>query len=119
MTDEAYVFHEDSKEKKRVARSAHKKATHNSRRCRFPSDYKTRKELNAMNSEVTTYNLAAPMKWAEYKKMPAEIRRKYIVSLEDKYQATVSLPSALLALKYSTVVCCSSCAVMVAMLTTS
>ena len=41
MTDEAYVFLEDSKEKKRTARSAHKKPVRNSRKCRFPCDYKT------------------------------------------------------------------------------
>lgn len=90
MTDEAYVFHEDSKEKKRVARSAHKKPAHNSRRCRFPSDYKTRKELNAMNSEVTSYNLSQPMKWAEFCAMPEDLQKKYLISLRAKYNANLT-----------------------------
>lgn len=87
MTDEAYVFHEDSKEKKRVARSAHKKPAHNSRRCRFPSDYKTRKELNAMNSEVKIYALSQPMKWKEFKALPEDLRKRYLIRLRDLYHA--------------------------------
>lgn len=90
MTDEAYVFHEDSKEKKRTARSAHKKPAHNSRRCRFPSDYKTRKELNAMNSEVKTYALSQPMKWAEFCAMPEDLQKQYLISLRAKYNANLT-----------------------------
>lgn len=96
MTDEEFIFHEDSRDKKRTAYSANKKPVRNSRKCRFPSDYKTKKEINHMSGEVKSYNLSRPMKWAEFKQMPDDLRRQYILSLENKYNATPGGISAML-----------------------
>lgn len=41
-----------------------------------------------MSGEVKSYNLSRPMKWAEFKQMPDDLRRQYILSLENKYNAT-------------------------------
>ena len=38
-----------------------------------------------MNGEVQSYNLNSPMKWAQFKKMPDDIKREYINSLIEKF----------------------------------
>lgn len=88
MTDERYVFASDLKEKKQTARSAHNKRTHCGKggSVRLPSDYMTRKELNAMSGEVNTYRLNEPMKWAEFSKLPDDLKVSYVKALRDRYK---------------------------------
>ena len=38
-----------------------------------------------MNGEVQSYNLNSPMKWAQFKRMPDDIKREYINSLIEKF----------------------------------
>jgi DNA-binding transcriptional regulator YiaG len=87
MRDEEYLFYEDSRDKKNVARSARYKRTHNGKggRMKLPSDYMTNKEIKAMSGEVKTYRLNDPMKWEEFKEMPDDIRVTYIKLLREKY----------------------------------
>ena len=63
LPDEQYVMISDSIEKKKIARSSHNRKTHcgKSGRVKFPSDYLSKKELKAMNSDVKSYNLNRPM----------------------------------------------------------
>ena len=88
MTDEERVFHEDSRDKKRTAYSANKKPIRNSRRCHFPSDYKTKKEIEKMSGEMITYDLSKPMKWGAFSDMPEDLQKKYLTSLQLKYKAS-------------------------------
>lgn len=90
MTDEKYTFIEDLREKKITARSSRNKRTHTGKggAIRLPSDNLTRKELQAMNSEVTYYRLNSPMKWAEFKAMPDDLKVSYVKSLREKFGAT-------------------------------
>lgn len=87
MTDEKFTFIEDVREKKKTASGAKHKRTHCGKggAIRFPSDFKTKKELNAMNGEVKSYKLNDPMSWAEFKAMPDDIKRTYITALRKKY----------------------------------
>lgn len=87
MTDEKYVFVTDCADKKRTARGVHNKRTHAGKggKVRFPSDYKTRKELDAMNGEVVSYKLNEPMTWAEFKALPDDIKKSYIKLLREKF----------------------------------
>lgn len=87
MKDEHYVFLKDVSEKKNVARSARNKRTHNGKRggVKFPSDYMTEKERNAMNSEVKSYRLNEPMSWKEFKAMPDDIKVAYVKLLREKF----------------------------------
>ena len=51
----------------------------------MPSDYMTKKERDKMNGEVQSYNLNCPMKWAQFKQMPDDIKREYLSSIMSKY----------------------------------
>ncbi len=87
MKDEEYVFRQDVKEKASTARSARYKRTHNGKsgRVKFPSDNLSRKEINAMNGEVKSYRLNEPMKWAEFRAMPDDLKVSYINAIRAKF----------------------------------
>lgn len=89
MKDETYLFISDSKEKKSVARSACKRVTHGGP-VRLPSDYMTKKELNAMNGEVITYPMNDPLTWAEFKKLPDDIKCLYIKAVVQRYDVPIA-----------------------------
>lgn len=90
MTDEEYTFRADCAEKKRVARGSANRRSHAGRggRMKTPSDYMTKKERDKMNGEVKRYSMAHPMKWAQFKQMPDDIKREYIASITDKFNPT-------------------------------
>lgn len=90
MTDEKYVFQSDCREKKRTASGAFHKRTHAGKggAVKFPSDFLTRKELNAMNGEVKSYNLNSPMTWAEFKELPDDIKVMYVKLIREKYHVS-------------------------------
>lgn len=90
MTDEQYVFIQDIKEKKSTARSAfHKKGGSKSKKCTLPSDYLTRKEREAMNGEVKSWNMNEFYTWDEFKQMPKDIAAAYISTLNQKYRVSM------------------------------
>lgn len=87
MKDEEYLFRQDGREKANIARSARNRRTHTGKsgRVKFPSDYKTKKELNAMNGEVKSYRLNEPMKWEEFKSMPDDLKAAYVNAIREKF----------------------------------
>jgi hypothetical protein len=87
MKDEEWLFVSDVVDKKNVARSARSRRTHNGKsgRVKFPSDYMTKKEKEAMSGEVKSYRLNDPMTWKEFKAMPDDIKITYIKLLRQKY----------------------------------
>ena len=87
MKDEEYLFHSEVRAKKVTARSARNTRTHNGKsgRVKLPSDYMTKKELNAMNGEVKSYRLNEPMSWKEFKAMPDDIKVTYVKLLREKF----------------------------------
>lgn len=87
MTDEKYTFVTDVAEKKRIARGAFNKRTHNGKggKVRFPSDYLSNKERNKMNGEIREYRMNSPITYAEFKKYPDDLKKKYIQRLRDMF----------------------------------
>jgi hypothetical protein len=81
------MFHEDISEKKKIGTSAYKKH-YTKRDVMLPSDKLSKKEIEKMNGEVYTYNIRNPMKWAEFKDMPDDIKKQYINRLRNLYGAT-------------------------------
>lgn len=104
MTDEKYTFISDVREKKRTAAGAFHKRTHCGKggAVKFPSDYMTKKEINAMNGEVKSYKLNDPMTWAEFKAMPDDIKIKYIKVLREKFNVSDRTISEMLGIHWQT-----------------
>lgn len=92
MNDEKFVFIQDLREKKMAARGGRHKRTHNGKggAVKLPSDYLSKRELNKMNGETTSYRLNEPMKWLEFKAMPDDLKRTYIEAICEKYNAPES-----------------------------
>lgn len=88
-SDEQYLFEQDSREKKNVARGARHTRTHCGKggAVKFPSDYLTAKERKAMNGKVETYRMNSPISWSEFKTWPDEHKITYIKLLRQKYNA--------------------------------
>ena len=97
MTDEEYLFHQDVKQKKKISYGAfHKVNGSRSKKCNFPSDYMTKKEILKMNSEPITYDLKKFYTYEEFKQMPKEIATEYIQRLTDTYHVGVRTISSVL-----------------------
>ena len=79
-------FDYDALQKKRVACGA-KHRVRAKRGCRLPSDSLTAAQKRRLNGEVKTYNMNAPMAWAEFKEMPDDLKVTYLNRLADEYQA--------------------------------
>lgn len=87
MSDEAYLLHQDTRDKKNTARGARHMRTHCGKGgvVKFPSDYLSKKELKAMNGPVETYRMNAPITWEEFKSYPDEHKKTYIQLLRKKF----------------------------------
>lgn len=92
MRDEEYAFFTDCREKKSTAASAFKRRTHTGKggRVRFPSDHLTQKELEKMNGETKSYRLNEPMSVEEFKAMPEDLQKMYLMILIKKYNPSAA-----------------------------
>lgn len=90
MKDEEYVFRQDVKEKASTGRSARNRRTHCGKggRVKLPSDYMTKKELNAMSGECKSYRLNEPMSWKEFLRLPNDIKESYVKLIREKFGAS-------------------------------
>ena len=81
-------FDYDAMQKKRIARGAsHMKRGSKSKKCTLPSDYLTDAQKRRLNGPVSTYKLDEPMSWESFKAMPEDLQKKYILNLQETYQA--------------------------------
>ena len=81
-------FDYDAMQKKRIARgAAHMKRGSMSKKCTLPSDYLTDAQKRRLNGPVSTYKLDEPMNWESFKAMPEDLQKKYILNLQETYQA--------------------------------
>lgn len=97
MDDAEYVFRQDIREKKAAGRGTfHRKCGAKSKKCTLPSDRMTRKEREAMNSEVISWSMFAFYDYATFKKMPADIQIEYLQRITDKWHVSCSAVSEIL-----------------------
>jgi hypothetical protein len=86
MTDEEYIFHSETREKKRIARGVHNKRTHNGKSgCKTPSDYMTRKEREAMNGEIVSWKEKPFYTREEFRTLPDDVKLKWVNSAKNIY----------------------------------
>ena len=82
-------FDYDVLQKKRIAAgSRHMRRGSRSKRCFLPSDNLTPAQLKRRNGPVSTYKLDAPMRWDDFKEMPADLQKQYLTYLVETYGAT-------------------------------
>lgn len=104
MTDEKYTFITDVAEKKRIARGAFNKRTHNGKggKVRFPSDYLSNKERNEMNGKLREYHMNSPITYSEFKKYPDDLKKKYVKRLRDMFDVSDTDIAAMMGVKAKT-----------------
>ena len=91
LSDEEYVYRKDIAEKKRTGYGAfHKKNGSKSKKCKFPSDYLSKKERLKMNSEPISWNLNDFYTFNDFKKMPNDIQVMYCQKLTDTYGVRIN-----------------------------
>ena len=82
-------FDYDALQKKRIAAGArHMRRGSRSTRCFLSSDSLTPAQLKRRNGPVSTYKLDAPMRWDDFKEMPADLQKQYLTYLVETYGAT-------------------------------
>lgn len=87
MTEAEKMFHDDIREKKSIKNSANKTNRTGKGPIRFPSDYLSKKEKNAMNGECITWNLNGFYSLDEFKSMPDDIKISWINRILNVYNA--------------------------------
>lgn len=87
MTD----FEFEVKEKKNLARSArHKVNGARSKKCTLATDYMSPSQIKKMNGETISYNFNKPMGLEEFKRLPADLGKEYILQLVEKFGGNYS-----------------------------
>lgn len=88
MTDEVFTMVETNKERAQMKTgAAHRVNGSKSKNGgNFGVEYKTKKELDAMNGPVAEYNMKTFYNWQEFKAMPLDIQEEYITKLMNRYE---------------------------------
>lgn len=104
MSEITDMFREECADRKRTARGAFNKKTHNGKggRVKFPSDYLSEKEKRKMNGEIKTFKMNQPISWDEFKTYPDDIKRQYIRSLRIRFQVPDKLIAEMMGVPKST-----------------
>ena len=88
MDDAEYLFHQTSKNAKRLARGAYaKKGGSRSKKCTLPSDKLSAKERKELNGKMSTYKMREPMTWKEFKALPDDLKKEYLQFLANEKRA--------------------------------
>ena len=88
MNDCEFVFKQDVKEKKSIGRNAKYMNRTGKGGVKMPSDYLSRKEKNALNGPVRSYDMGKPMTYALFKTMPEDLKRAYLEGMREKFHPT-------------------------------
>lgn len=88
MNEARKAFIKDMQDKKDTARSARHRRTHAGKggSVRLPHDNMTRKELRKMNGEEKTYRINTPMRWEDFKAMPDDLKKEYVLGIREKFK---------------------------------
>lgn len=91
MTNEAFVFNSTNRERAILRRSAmHKKNGSKSKSCKLEVDRMSQKQIAKKHGPVESWKLTNFYSYVEFKKMPDDIKVKYINYLMDKYEVGIS-----------------------------
>lgn len=79
-------FDYDVRQKKQLAASARHRVNGSKRqRCSLPSDNLTPRQLARLSGPCVSVKMNAPTTWKEFKPIPDNLKREYLVGLRDRY----------------------------------
>ena len=97
-------FDYDCYRKKNVAHSAaRRKGGSKSKKCSLPSDRMTQKQWNERCGQVMSYSIGKPMAWAEFTKLPKDLKEEYMNNLIEKYDANARTMAGVFGVSVATV----------------
>ena len=97
-------FDYDCYRKKNVAHSAaRRKGGSKSKKCSLPSDRMTQKQWNERCGQVMSYSIGKPMAWAEFIKLPKDLKEEYMNNLIEKYDANARTMAGVFGVSVATV----------------
>jgi hypothetical protein len=97
-------FDYDCYRKKNVAHSAaRRKGGSKSKKCSLPSDRMTQKQWNERCGQVMSYSIGKPMTWAEFSKLPKDLKEEYMNNLIEKYNANARTMAEVFGVSVATV----------------
>lgn len=97
-------FDYDCYRKKNVAHSAaRRKGGSKSKKCSLPSDRMTQKQWNERCGQVMSYSIGKPMAWAEFNKLPKDLKEEYMNNLIEKYNANARTMAEVFGVSVATV----------------
>lgn len=88
MTDEKFTLVETNRERANIARSARYVNRKGKGSVKIGVEYKTEKELQALNGEVKSYDLSKAMDYREFKDLPDDLKNEYFHALYEKHGAS-------------------------------
>lgn len=100
MTDAAYTFNQTVSERKSAGTGTHHKVVHKYTGVKLPSDYLTAKERNALNGEMVSVNMNRPIKFSEFKKLSADMKKEYMESLIRRFSVPKNRISQMMGVSY-------------------
>lgn len=101
MNETERMFNDDVREKKQIARNAHRKPKKNG--CRMFTDGKSEAQINRLDGPVKAYKLNEPMDWRTFKSLPEDIQRLYLTGLIDRYAARDTMLAEMFGVTHSAV----------------
>jgi len=83
-------FDHDVRDRANVARSARckKASVKGPRGCTLPSDYLTDAQKRKLNGPVESFRLDKPMSLEEFRRLPDDLKKEYILGLQREYRAS-------------------------------
>lgn len=95
MKDETYLYISEVRDRKTLARNGrYKKNGCKSKKCTLPTDYRSRKEIAAMNGEVKSFKMTDFYTWEDFLGMSEDIQIEYLQGIVKRYKCSLSAISA-------------------------
>lgn len=85
------------------ASAKHRKNGSKSKKCSLPSDNMTQAQWKKRNGAVMEYRIDRPLKYEEFKRLPTDLRRKYIETLRSEHGASLTGIAEMLGVSTTTV----------------
>ncbi len=102
MNDIEYELNKENREKKSIGRNLKHMNRSGKGPIRFPSDYLSNKEKKKLNGPVISYDLKKPMTYADFRKMPEDLQKKYLEGVIERFKPTIKHLSELFGIGEST-----------------